>query len=260
MTKPLYLVLRGRIFRFRKGLSPTLSAIIGRSEISRSLHTSELAVARDRRAIAWADWVRLVEIIRTNRGLTGEEVASLVRDFVETEFDKFGALKRAVDIAPALQSALDAEMRFHARSTKQLASSIAEDDYRRMQAYLDEFLEARGYHLDRSSAAYQEIIRRLAPAWLAGVSRMYFAAQFREATGLRPHEYVLRRRIGVAKQMLEGSEQPLVEIALGVGFQTQSHFTTVFKRMEGFTPHRWRQLNRGSAEAASIAPGNRTSR
>ena len=75
----------------------------------------------------------------------------------------------------------------------------------------------------------------------AGLTRMHFAAQFRMATGLRPHEYVLRRRIERAQEMLRDSNLALVEVALGVGFQTQAHFTTVFKRFAGETPHRWRR-------------------
>jgi len=77
----------------------------------------------------------------------------------------------------------------------------------------------------------------------AGLSRMYFAAQFRAATGSSPHDYVIKRRIGRAKQMLIASEHSLVDIALSAGFQTQSHFTTVFKRSENITPHRWRELH-----------------
>lgn len=77
----------------------------------------------------------------------------------------------------------------------------------------------------------------------AGLSRMYFAARFRAATGLRPHDYILRRRIERARELLLQSGQTLVEIALDVGFQTQAHFTTVFKRLVGTTPGRWRALN-----------------
>lgn len=75
----------------------------------------------------------------------------------------------------------------------------------------------------------------------AGLSRMHFAAQFRTATGLRPHEYLLRERIARAERLLVSSSESLAEIALDVGFQTQSHFTTVFKRFTGQTPYRWRQ-------------------
>ena len=78
----------------------------------------------------------------------------------------------------------------------------------------------------------------------AGLSRMHFAAQFRAATGMRPHEYVVRRRIQRAQEMLLTTAEPLVEVALSVGFQPQAHFTTVFRRLLGETPGRWRQVQR----------------
>jgi AraC family transcriptional regulator len=74
----------------------------------------------------------------------------------------------------------------------------------------------------------------------AGLSRMYFAKQFRAATGIRPHDYVLRKRIERAQQML-AEPAALVDIALSVGFQTQAHFTSVFKRFVGNTPCQWRR-------------------
>jgi AraC-like DNA-binding protein len=75
----------------------------------------------------------------------------------------------------------------------------------------------------------------------AGLSRMYFARQFRATTGIRPHEYVLRRRIERAQQVLTATSDTLVDIALSVGFQTQAHFTTVFKKIVGNTPRQWRR-------------------
>lgn len=75
----------------------------------------------------------------------------------------------------------------------------------------------------------------------AGMSRMYFASQFKAATGMRPHDYVLRKRIEHAQRLLTTTSTPLVEIALAVGFQTQAHFTTIFKKIVGNTPLRWRR-------------------
>jgi AraC family transcriptional regulator len=75
----------------------------------------------------------------------------------------------------------------------------------------------------------------------SGLTRMHFAAQFRAAVGIRPHEYLLRRRIERARVLLAEPRSSLVDVALNVGFQTQSHFTTVFKRCVGDTPHQWRQ-------------------
>jgi AraC-like DNA-binding protein len=80
-------------------------------------------------------------------------------------------------------------------------------------------------------------------ALVAGLSRMHFASQFRAATGLRPHEYLLKRRIDRAEELLRQSTMTLVEIALTVGFQTQAHFTTVFKRFVGDTPYQWRNAH-----------------
>lgn len=85
-------------------------------------------------------------------------------------------------------------------------------------------------------------------AAVAGLTRMHFAAQFRRATGMSPHGYLLQRRVERAKALLGDTGRPLVDIALSVGFGTQPHFTTVFKRFAGQTPHRWRQsLDAGTA-------------
>jgi AraC-like DNA-binding protein len=80
-------------------------------------------------------------------------------------------------------------------------------------------------------------------AGAAGLSPTYFAAQFKAATGLRPHEYVMRRRIEVAQQRLLDPRLTIIEIAIGVGFQSQAHFTTSFKRIVGQAPGRWRKEN-----------------
>ncbi|WP_035688371.1 helix-turn-helix domain-containing protein [Bradyrhizobium sp. Cp5.3] len=77
-------------------------------------------------------------------------------------------------------------------------------------------------------------------ATVAGLSRMHFAAQFRAAIGVRPHEYLLKRRIERAQELLKQADVSLVDVALTVGFQTQAHFTTVFKRFAGDTPYQWR--------------------
>lgn len=75
----------------------------------------------------------------------------------------------------------------------------------------------------------------------AGLSRMHFAAQFRAATGSRPHHYLLQRRIERSISLMTQTPIPLAELALTVGFQSQSHFSTVFKRLTGQSPAQWRK-------------------
>ena len=100
---------------------------------------------------------------------------------------------------------------------------------KRVVDYIDNHLSAKITLLDLAA--------------IAGLSRMHFASQFRKATGVRPHEYLLTRRVRRAEELLRDSTLPIVEIALAVGFQTQAHFTTVFKRLVGCTPCRWRAIN-----------------
>ena len=76
---------------------------------------------------------------------------------------------------------------------------------------------------------------------------MHFAAQFRAATGFRPHEYLLFKRIERAKAVMAATEMPLVEVAFAVGFNAQAHFSTVFKRFTGKSPAQWKQEFRHAA-------------
>ena len=91
-------------------------------------------------------------------------------------------------------------------------------------------------------------------ATAAGLSRMHFAAQFRAATGCRPHEFILRHRIRRAKDLLRDCEMSIVEIALAVGFQSQAHFTTTFRRFTGDTPSRWRNAAAAGFETTGTLP------
>jgi AraC family transcriptional regulator len=90
----------------------------------------------------------------------------------------------------------------------------------------------------------------------AGLSRMYFAAQFRAATGVRPHEYLLRRRIERAQDLMLKTRAPLCEVALDVGFKTQAHFTTVFSGIVGETPNVWRHRNLQTSNRLTVPSGN----
>jgi AraC family transcriptional regulator len=106
------------------------------------------------------------------------------------------------------------------------AKSLQKWRLKRVLQYVDDHLAAK------------LTLRELAT--VAGLSRMHFAAQFRVAMRLRPHEYLMKRRIERAEELLKRPEVSLVEVASTVGFQTQAHFTTVFKRFAGDTPYQWR--------------------
>ncbi len=83
----------------------------------------------------------------------------------------------------------------------------------------------------------EELARR------ANVSRAHFIRRFRAVTGMSPHRYVTLRRIERAKELLSGPRPCLVQIALEVGFGSQSHFTQVFHAMTGQTPSQFHRAH-----------------
>jgi AraC family transcriptional regulator len=78
-------------------------------------------------------------------------------------------------------------------------------------------------------------------AAVAGLSVYHFARQFRAATGLPPHQYVIARRVERAQQLLQaGTGLSLAEVAARAGFADQSQLTRHFKRLVGNTPGQFR--------------------
>src|SRR5262245_56624502 len=75
---------------------------------------------------------------------------------------------------------------------------------------------------------------------IAAVARLrpyHFARQFKRATGLPPHQYVILRRVERAKQLFrQRRELSLAEVAIQAGFSDQSQFSRHFKRLVGLTP------------------------
>lgn len=79
---------------------------------------------------------------------------------------------------------------------------------------------------------------------IAGLSRFHFCRVFKRATGLPVHGYVIEQRLAHARAMLEGTKQPISQIALEAGFASQSHLNAAFKRRFNTTPRAWRALRR----------------
>src|SRR5262245_21550030 len=78
-------------------------------------------------------------------------------------------------------------------------------------------------------------------AAVAGLNPYHFARQFKAATGLPPHQYVITRRGEPAKQLLRsGTNLSLAKVATRAGFYDQSQFSQHFKRLVGVTPGQFR--------------------
>jgi AraC-like DNA-binding protein len=78
-------------------------------------------------------------------------------------------------------------------------------------------------------------------ARLCGVSRSGFATRFKDVLGVGPIEYLMHWRMAVAKDELRRGTRSISEIALAVGFQSSSAFSTSFTRAVGCSPKRFAQ-------------------
>jgi AraC-like DNA-binding protein len=78
-------------------------------------------------------------------------------------------------------------------------------------------------------------------AQVAGISEYHLIYEFKRATGLAPHQYIIKLRIERAKWLLKCTDWSILRIALEIGYGNHSHFTDIFRRSVGSTPSRYRE-------------------
>jgi len=87
-----------------------------------------------------------------------------------------------------------------------------------------------------ANLAHDLTIDRLAA--LVNMSPFHFARCFKQTTGFTPHQFVIRERIARARTMLSSGAQSIGEVAMALGFASQSHFADVYRRVTGTSPRR----------------------
>ncbi|RPJ58373.1 MAG: AraC family transcriptional regulator [Acidobacteria bacterium] len=113
------------------------------------------------------------------------------------------------------------------RSERGRDGALPRGTLRAVVAYIEDHLDA-GLTLEQMAAA-------------AHRSAYHFARQFKAATGMPPHQYVIARRVERAQQLLHPDRDlSLAEIAAVVGFSDQSQFSHHFTRVVGVTPRQFR--------------------
>ena len=77
-------------------------------------------------------------------------------------------------------------------------------------------------------------------AGLVRISPSHFSRVFRTSFGLTPYQFVMRERVEEAKHMLAETKLSSSQIAMAIGFSSQSHFVKVFRRFAGVSPKQYR--------------------
>lgn len=70
----------------------------------------------------------------------------------------------------------------------------------------------------------------------------YLSFLFHKSTGKTIRRYVLEEKVKAAQSMLLYTENSLQEIAFALNFSSQSHFSTVFRKITGVTPREYRDM------------------
>jgi len=80
------------------------------------------------------------------------------------------------------------------------------------------------------------------------MSRSQCTKLFIKVYGLSPRQYVSRRKLMLAKELLVTSGLPISEIAEQLGFQSASHFSRQFRRWTGYSPSAFKPKHRGHTQ------------
>lgn len=82
-----------------------------------------------------------------------------------------------------------------------------------------------------------------AMARAAGFSRYHFARGFKEAYGETPGQYLTRRRIERAQDLLRSANLTVTEVCHLVGFASLGSFSTRFSELVGASPSEYRRVH-----------------
>lgn len=76
------------------------------------------------------------------------------------------------------------------------------------------------------------------------LNKYYLVHEFKRNYALTPIDYLLHKRIDVAKELLRTTDYTMEEIASIVGFNSQSYFNQVFKKKTHQTPTKYKRENK----------------
>lgn len=91
---------------------------------------------------------------------------------------------------------------------------------------------------------YSEDIKLEDLSALAYMNKFHLISEFKQSYRITPIEYLILKRIEIAKSLLISTNHSMEEISAMVGFNSQSYFNQVFKKKAGQTPSQFRRKHR----------------
>ncbi|SFP69989.1 AraC-type DNA-binding protein [Butyrivibrio proteoclasticus] len=88
-------------------------------------------------------------------------------------------------------------------------------------------------------------------AEIAGFSKFHFERLFKSYMGISCYQYITKRRVLMAQELLGDTDLSVMDIAMQSGFFSLSTFNRVFKDTNGCSPTEYRKLYRAGADLKS---------
>lgn len=201
--------------------------------------------------------------LQVRHGPKEQLVMALTPEFVAQVVDKPNAIEPAFEEQHALNDrqivriakALEAEAKAGYQSGRVYGEALGAA----LTAHLVAQYSARSSALDHtggmSPCALRRVVRYIDDhltedirleglAQVAGLSHHRFAHNFKRATGMPPHQYVIRRRVERAKPLLRDTDKTMANLTYALGFGSPSRFALLFRRETGMAPTKYRAMFR----------------
>jgi len=149
----------------------------------------------------------------------------------ELEFDNLGCRSYVDSLATALAAHVVRKYSTRQLKLPQYSGGLSRYSLRQALNYINDNL-----HQDIKIANVSALL---------GMSPYYFCRLFTQSIGISPHQYLIQRRLERAKLLLKKTDLSITEITAEIGFSSQSHFITLFKKQLGTTPLQYRKEFQG---------------
>jgi AraC-like DNA-binding protein len=134
-----------------------------------------------------------------------------------------------------------------------IASRLAHADEQRLLAEPGRTKMQLGRAVTFIEVHLGERLSLAAIARAAGLSTRSLVRLFRKEARTSVVEFILRRRIARARDLLRNTDRSCAEIAFEAGFGSVQHFNRIFRRQEGLAPGQWRHRVAGAANLGGSA-------
>lgn len=115
------------------------------------------------------------------------------------------------------------------------------------EVLLDRIMKEINAHIDDPELNVERLASEV------GVSRAHLHRKMKDLIGLTPSDYIRNIRLKRACELLKRHDIEVTQVAYKIGFTSQPHFSSHFKRYTGFTPSEYREkCLAGSAPEVSL--------